>query len=105
MHRLPLDAGGKRRAAAAAQAGVGNGAHDVERLHGERIAQPDVTAMRDIVHEARRIDDSQARAGETLLAREIRMSRDVAEAQRMRATLEHAGVEQFAPHRPAVTGP
>ena len=51
--------------------------------------------MRDIVHQARRIDDSEARAGQSLLAGKVRMSADVTESQRVCRALEHAGVEQF----------
>ena len=82
-HRLPLDAGGKRGAAAAPQSGIRHGAHDLARRHAERRRETGVAALRDVVVETRGIHDAEARAGQTLLAREPGMDREVAEPQGM----------------------
>ena len=91
---LPLDAGGERRAAAAAQAGVGHGLHDLRRLQLQRVLQAAVAAVGAVVGQAARIDDADAGEGEPLLFRQIRNLRGEAVAQRVRAAVQEIRVEQ-----------
>ena len=67
------------------KSGVGHRAHDVLRRHRQAPAQARVAAVRDVVIDVARIDDAEARGGESLLASQPGMVFDVAEPQRVRS--------------------
>ena len=83
QHRLPFDAGGKARAAAAAQAGLGDFLDDVGGRHVERAAQALEPAMGFVIFQRERIGDAAARKGQPLLLREIGDRLDQTELQGM----------------------
>ena len=64
--------------------------------HRERALQALVAVVRQVVVEADRIGDADARERQTLLLREVRNRLDRADAQRVRAAVEKIGVEQAA---------
>jgi hypothetical protein len=78
---FPLNPGRKGGAAPATQPGIQHRLHDGLRSHRQRTAQPLVAILRDVVGNARRIDDTDAREGQTLLAREPRQRIDESERQ------------------------
>ncbi len=94
-HRAPLDAGGERRAAAPAQARLEYFVHDVRAAHAERAPQAGVAAVRQVVVEADRVGDADARERQALLALEPRQVRDPADPQRVRRRVEQAGPDQL----------
>ena len=103
-HRLPLDAGRKRRAAAAAQAGVGHFLDDVGGAQRQRARQSLVAVVREVVVEAHRIGDADARERQPFLLGEIGNGFDGADVQRVLAAFQKVGVEEPADigrrHRP-----
>ena len=90
VHRLPLDAGGEARTAAAAKAGLGDFGDDGGAGKAKRLLQTLEAAMRHIVGNRNRIGDAAARKGQAFLILEVGMVFDIAEAQRMRAAGEEA---------------
>ena len=70
-HRLPFDAGRKRRATAPAQARVQHLLHDGFRCHGRCGLQTLPAAMGGIVRQAQRINHSHAGKSEALLTCQI----------------------------------
>ena len=106
-HRLPLDTRGKRRAAAAAQPGVRDArTHDLLRRHRQRRTRARVAAVRQVVIEARGIDDAEPCAGEPLLSSrardDARCRRAAAHVRRRRAFRRRsrlANVRGVAPGR------
>ena len=105
-HRLPLDAGGERRAAATTQAGVGDFLHDLRATHRQRAPQARITAVRHVLLEIHRIDDADAREGQTFLLRD-----DTAaivhrtQPQRMGGTLQQCRPSPAPATSAALTGP
>ncbi|MNQ63858.1 hypothetical protein D3C85_782550 [compost metagenome] len=102
-HRLPFDAGGKRRAAAAAQAGFHHFVDDLAGLHGKRALQALQAAVRGVVLQGQRIDHADAGEGQAFLALQIGNVFGRAQVQRVGAARQPAGVEQrghvFGLHR------
>jgi hypothetical protein len=93
-HGLPLDAGRKGGATAAAQARLGHGADDFGRRHGPCAAQALAAAARDVVGQRTRIDDADAPANQALLARQPGNLFGRAETQRMDAAGQETRGEQ-----------
>ena len=117
-HRLPLDAGRKRGAAASAQARSRSRRARCPAAAWRAPRQSRIAAVRDVVVEVRRIDDAEARAGEPLLAREPGMRsmsprrsamrarrraspRRAARARRRRAPVHRRRGPRRSPLRPA----
>ncbi len=93
-HGLPLDAGGKRRAAAAAQTRIGDGLDDVLGRHRERVVEAAKAAVRAIVLDAERIGDADARERQAFLPLEERNRFDRADAKAMHAAALETRIEQ-----------
>ena len=94
QHRLPLDAGGERRTATATQPGSGDGSDDRRRLHVQRIPQTPVAAVPDVVLEAARIGQADARERQALLVLEVGNLLRQAVTEGVRRAAEEAGVEE-----------
>ena len=94
-HRLPLDAGRERGAAASAQAGVGDLCDDLlAGVSVERVAQDRDSRRARGSRRATRIDDADAREREPLLLLQVRDLFGRTERERVLAALEKPGVEQ-----------
>ena len=91
---LPLDAGRKRRAAAPAQARLGNLFDEISGFSLKCRTQPTSPAVGFVVGDAERIDDANAAKGEPLLSGEIGNGFGGTESQTMRAPLKELGIEQ-----------
>ncbi len=91
-HRLPLDPGGKARAAAPAQPAGLDGIDHRLRRGGARNVETEPPAMRRMVGQAERVDDAAARESETLLRREERQRRDIPEPGRVRPVQHRADI-------------
>ncbi len=94
-HRLPLDAGGEARAAAAAQAAI------VSLLRRSRAgpiasarAKPFIAVMGAVIVERTRIDDAAAGEGRARLRASARDLLGQRRAQRMNAAVSGRGTEQ-----------
>ncbi len=74
--------------------GLSDGLDDLGRRMLSARLQTLVTAVGDIVVDADRIDDADARKGQPLLTLELGDFFGEPEVQRMRAPFEEAGVEQ-----------
>ncbi|MNY07937.1 hypothetical protein D3C86_1407640 [compost metagenome] len=92
-HGAPLDPGGKGRAAAPAQAGVEHLGDDRLGADFQRALETAVAVMGDIVGQRQWIGDPGAGKGQALLALEVVDFIGQAEAERMRAAVEKAGIE------------
>ncbi len=104
-HGLPLDAGRKRRPAAAAQARAGDRLHDGLGAHRERASQPLIAAVDDIICHACRVDDADTRKRQALLAGEPRNRISQSRAtERVCAALQEVRVEE-ARHIARAHGP
>ena len=91
--RLPLDAGRKPGAAAAAQPGVDDFIDDRVGSNASARSSPEA-AMRAVIGKRQRVDDAAARERQPLLLLEERDLLRRAEAQRVRLAIEEAGIEQ-----------
>ena len=80
-HRLPLDAGGEARTAAAAEAELGDFGHDGGACEAQRLAQAFEAAMRHIIRNRDRVGDAAAGEGKAFLILQIGVVLDIAEVQ------------------------
>ena len=93
-HGAPLDAGGERGAAAAAQAAVGHLGDDLAWLHLQRSAQADQAAVGLVVLGRAWVDDTDPLERDALLADHPRQLVGEAESQGMIAAREQTGSDQ-----------
>ncbi len=89
-HGAPLDAGGERGAAAAAQTAVGHLGDHLARLHLQGTAQADHAPVGLVVVGRAWVDDTDALERDALLAGHPRQLVGEAEPQRMIAAVEQA---------------
>ena len=104
-HGLPLDAGGKARAAASAQTRGGHLLDDLRAGHRERALESAIAAVREVVVERDRIGNADAREGQPLLILEIRNLVGRTEAQPMLSAGEEIRRRTAMRHPSAATGP
>jgi hypothetical protein len=87
-HGPPLDAGRERGATATAQAGLEHFVHDFCTGHAERALEAGVAAVCDVIVDADRIRDPDAREGQAFLFSKPGKLLDPSQTQRVRCGLE-----------------